>query len=104
MNTFCKLGIIFICAIVVKSNAQNPEIIFSKKSDYFNQGSYSFRGNFILTEDFNNDGIKDQCLANFNSSSLRVQFIFYKVLLLFHIIRKFNLLRLWVMRVIIGVK
>jgi len=30
MNTFCKLGIIFICAIVVKSNAQNPEIIFSK--------------------------------------------------------------------------
>jgi len=75
MNTFCKLGIIFICAIVVKSNAQNPEIIFSKKSDYFNQGSYSFRGNFILTEDFNNDGIKDQCLANFTSSSLSTIYI-----------------------------
>ncbi|MBK8843584.1 MAG: VCBS repeat-containing protein [Saprospiraceae bacterium] len=68
----------FICAFVgFKSNAQNPEIIFSKKKDFFNgPGGGPYKGNFILTEDFNNDGIKDQCLANFNSSSESTIYIF----------------------------
>ncbi|MFZ1228272.1 MAG: VCBS repeat-containing protein, partial [Saprospiraceae bacterium] len=78
MNTFWRFGILFICAFVgFKSNAQNPEIIFSKKKDFFNgPGGGPYKGNFILTEDFNNDGIKDQCLANFNSSSESTIYIF----------------------------
>ena len=47
MNTFWRFGILFICAFVgFKSNAQNPEIIFSKKKDFFN-GPGGVKGNLF---------------------------------------------------------
>ena len=77
-----NFAILFLLLVIVgtsnlKLRAQSPRKIFTVQRDSFiGPNNNPYKGNFILTEDFNNDGIKDQCLANFNSSSESTIYIF----------------------------
>ena len=77
-----NFAILFLLLVIVGTSnlqlrAQSPRKIFSVQRDSFiGPNNNPYKGNFILTEDFNNDGIKDQCLANFNSSSESTIYIY----------------------------